>query len=115
MPRPTRFFGLLLPGAGASSSTRMSALLAALGGVLDHLDEVRDPGDHAADLRTVRQHVAVADAAEAEGAQRAVRLRLVADGGPDLGDGEGLLALVGVRLATRHQCDSPAATCFLRS
>ena len=42
-------------------------------------DEVGDPGDHPADLGTVGQGVRLADAPQAERAQRAAVLRLVAD------------------------------------
>ena len=52
------------------------------------LDQVRDPGDHPPDLGTVGQRVRLADAAEAEGTERAALLRLGADGGTDLGDAE---------------------------
>src|SRR5436190_21747664 len=51
-----------------------------------HRDEMRDSGDHPADLGTVGQGVGLADAAETEGAQRPPRLGLGADATPDLGD-----------------------------
>ena len=52
-----------------------------------HLDEVRDAGDHAADLGAVGQGVGLADAPEAERPQRAALLRLgVRAGRLDLGD-----------------------------
>src|SRR4051812_1278268 len=79
MPRPTRRFGLVDPGAGCRSWTFMSSDF--LGG-----DEVRDPGDHPPDLGTVGQRVRLADPAEAEGAQRAAGGRLRPDGRADLGD-----------------------------
>ena len=44
------------------------------------------PGEHPADLGAVGKGVRLADAAEAEGAQRAALLGLGADGRPDLGD-----------------------------
>ena len=54
----------------------MQLLAASLRRRVVDLDEVRDAGDHAADLGTVGQGVGLADAAEAEGAQRAAGLRL---------------------------------------
>src|SRR4051812_34656929 len=105
MPRPTRFFDLVEPGDGASSSTRMS--------VLRDGDEVTDPGDHAADLFAIGQRVAVTDLAQAERAHRAARLRLVGDGRANLRDRDGLV--VRRFFLGGHQCESPAAICFLRS
>ena len=54
-----------------------------------HPDQVRDPGDHAADLGPIRQRVRVADLAEPERPQRAAVLGLGADRRLDLRDGDG--------------------------
>src|SRR3954452_22631256 len=81
--------------------------------VLRHGDEVTDPGDHAADLFAIGQRVAVTDLAQPERAHGAARLRLVGDGRADLGDRDGLVARIF--LLGGHQCESPAAICFLRS
>src|SRR5687767_6533809 len=58
MPRPTRRFRVLEPGAGLRSWIFMSLLL--------DPDQVGDAGDHPADLRPVREGVGLADAAEAQ-------------------------------------------------
>ena len=60
-----------------------------------HLDEVRDPGDHAADLGTVGQGVGRTDLAEAERPQRAAVLGLGADRRLDLRDGDGRSVTLG--------------------
>src|SRR5262245_49758057 len=89
MPRPTRLPALVDPGGGVRSWTLMvMALLLLALRVLDNSDEMRDAGDHAPDLGAVGQRVGLADAAQAEGAQRALVLRLHADGRADLGDGD---------------------------
>src|ERR1041385_3273678 len=80
MPRPTRRRGVFAPGAGCRSWTFISDLFDG--------DEVRHPGDHAADLRAVGQLDGVVDAAQAEGAHGAALLGLRSDRGLDLGDAQ---------------------------
>src|SRR3954471_23546292 len=56
IPRPTRLGAFVAPGAGASSSTRISALLLIVRRVDRlHGDQVGDTSDHAPDLRPVGQ------------------------------------------------------------
>ncbi len=86
-------------------------------------DEVGDPGDHAPDLGAVGQGVGLADAAQAEGPQRAPVLGLGADGGLDLGDrtaarpirpprrARGAPAGSPGRPAARRRARPPRATC----
>src|SRR5262245_42085394 len=83
MPRPTRLRDRFEPSAGLRSWTLMViCLLLRFGDV----DEVGDLGDHPPDLGPVGQHVALADAPEAEGPEGALVLGLGADRGADLGD-----------------------------
>src|SRR6478609_1641811 len=91
MPRPTRLRRRFEPSAGLRSwifIVGSSLLLGGGGGAADLFDghEVRDTSDHAADLGTVGKGVGLADAAQAEGPQRATGLGLGADGRLDLGD-----------------------------
>src|SRR5215203_2665266 len=91
IPRPTRLRSRLEPGTGFRSWTfivppRPSGLL--LHGAVDllHGDEVGHPSQHAPDLRAVGQDMALADAAEPQGAEGAALLGLLADAGVHLGD-----------------------------
>ena len=77
MPRPTRL-GDLVDAGGRGEVVDVHDQLS-FGVVRLDLHEVRDAGDHAPDLGAVGQGVGLADAAEAEGAQRAAGLRLGAD------------------------------------
>src|SRR5688572_1613180 len=81
MPRPTRLRRRLEPSGGWRSWILYMELLASVADGLFDGDQVRDPGDHAADLGTVREGVGLADAAQAQGPQRAAGLGLGADGG----------------------------------
>ena len=94
MPRPTRLRALVGALGGLEIVDLHDGLVRGAVDLFDG-DEVRNPGDHAADLGTVRQDVGLADAAEPEGPQRAPLLGLGADGRPDLGD-----------LERRHHCTS---------
>src|SRR3546814_3407996 len=51
-------------------------------------DQVWHSGQHPADLGSIGEGVGLADPAEAERTERSALLRLGADGGPDLGDGD---------------------------
>src|SRR5437868_12737080 len=79
-PRPTRVREVFAPGAGCRSWTFISDLFDG--------DEVRHPGDHAADLRTVGQLDGVVDTTQAECADRAALLGLRADRRLHLGDAQ---------------------------
>src|SRR5690606_32322360 len=85
MPRPTRFLRRFEPAGGWRSWILIGMGLLLL--LLDR-DQVRHAGQHPPDLGPVGKGVGLADAPEPEGPERAPLLRLGADGGADLRDGE---------------------------
>ena len=81
MPRPTRRLGRGRPGRRCE----LVELHRTSSGYLFTLHQVGHPGEHAPDLGTVGQLVVLADAPEAQGAQRPAVLGLGPDGRADLG------------------------------